>query len=566
MSSVRAPPRRILRLLYAASVLAATGFLVLAPPLYVVAYVLMHAGQVAEEAFRHYIVGSEYWRMIVRALLLSFRLSLTTLAVDILLGVPLAYLIARRRVRGSLLLESVSTLALVLPTSAFGFAILVAWGSPYGVASLLRINRGLVSPEQAIPLVNVPILLLLAHVSLTLPYLLRPLTAALESLGEAYELVSRSLGASPLTTFRRVTLPLVLPSLVSGAVLSLTRSLGETGATLMVAGVNVPASVAIVRLVGALRFGLASALASLMVLAAMSLVLPVELLSRRMWVGREVRESRLERALVALEGRLSSAPLLASAFKSACVLTLLLLLLAPVAIVVKVTAEYWSCDPYTGRVEGGVLYQVFGPSGYLPLIARAAVNSLVVAGTSTLVATYLSVLLFTAVRGTRLAPVVRALLRVPLIVPTSATGLSALLLYGEGGLNVARPSVWLTILVHLAFTTPVVFETLMSAYESVRPEVYEEVARTLGATPYDALETVTLPMLKRGIAAGVLLAFLSSLGETGATMMVMGSDVTLTVLVVNMAEAMAVPAALFTSTLLLACALAVLPLIRRLVG
>ncbi|MEM1810425.1 MAG: hypothetical protein QW324_06145, partial [Thermofilaceae archaeon] len=58
---------------------------------------------------------------------------------------------------------------------------------------------------------------------------------------------------------------------------------------------------------------------------------------------------------------------------------------------------------------------------------------------------------------------------------------------------------------------------------------------------------------------------LSSLGETGATMMVMGSDITLTVLVVNMAEAMAIPAALFTSTLLLAYALVALTLLRRVV-
>jgi ABC-type sulfate transport system permease component len=93
----------------------------------------------------------------------------------------------------------------------------------------------------------------------------------------------------------------------------------------------------------------------------------------------------------------------------------------------------------------------------------------------------------------------------------------------------------------------------------------EEVARTLGATPYDALETVTLPVLRRGIVAGAVLAFLGSLGETGATMMVMGRDEMLTVLIVNMAEAMAVPAALFTSALLLLYALAALLLLRTFV-
>ncbi|MEM3944222.1 MAG: ABC transporter permease subunit, partial [Thermofilaceae archaeon] len=526
--------------------------------LYVVVYVVMHAGKVVEEAFNHYIVGSGYWQLIVKALSLSLRLSLSTLALNLAMGVPLAYIISRRRIRGYEFLENVATLALVLPTSAFGFSVLITWSSPLGVASFFNLGKGIISQEFVIPVINVPALLLITHVALSLPYLVRPLTAALETLGEAYELVSRSLGASTLTTFRRVVLPLVLPSLVSGSVLALTRSLGETGASVIVAGVNVPASVAIVRLVGVLRFGLASFLASLMVASTMALVLPIELLSKRIGLGREVKDTRVERMLVKIESKLSHGRFLTSSFKAFIVAVLFLVVLLPVLFVMK-------SDPYTGRVEGGILYQVFGPVGYWPLIIRAALNSLVVAGLSTLIATYLSILLFTAIRGTRLVPVIRALFRIPLVVPTSATGLSALLLYGENGLRLAHPSIWLTIVVHIAFTTPVVFETLMSASESIKPETFEEVARTLGASPYDALETITLPMLKRGIVAGAVLALLSSLGETGATMMVMGSDVTLTVLVVNMAEAMAIPAALFTSTLLLAYALVALILLRRVV-
>ncbi|MEM0023246.1 MAG: ABC transporter permease subunit [Thermofilaceae archaeon] len=550
---------------YTIAVLTIASFLVLAPSLYVVVYVIMHAGQVVEEAFNHYIVGSGYWQLIVKALSLSLRLSLSTLALNLAMGVPLAYIISRRRIRGYEFLENVVTLALVLPTSAFGFSVLITWSSPLGVASFFNLGKGIISQEFVIPVINVPALLLITHVALSLPYLVRPLTAALETLGEAYELVSRSLGASTLTTFRRVVLPLVLPSLVSGSVLALTRSLGETGASVIVAGVNVPASVAIVRLVGVLRFGLASFLASLMVASTMALVLPIELLSKRIGLGREVKDTRVERMLVKIESKLSHGRFLTSSFKAFIVAVLFLVVLLPVLFVMKSTIEYWSRDPYTGRVEGGILYQVFGPVGYWPLIIRAALNSLVVAGLSTLIATYLSILLFTAIRGTRLVPVIRALFRIPLVVPTSATGLSALLLYGENGLRLAHPSIWLTIVVHIAFTTPVVFETLMSASESIKPETFEEVARTLGASPYDALETITLPMLKRGIVAGAVLALLSSLGETGATMMVMGSDVTLTVLVVNMAEAMAIPAALFTSTLLLAYALVALILLRRVV-
>jgi len=103
----------------------------------------------------------------------------------------------------------------------------------------------------------------------------------------------------------------------------------------------------------------------------------------------------------------------------------------------------------------------------------------------------------------------------------------------------------------------------MSTYETLNIEDFEETARTLGATAYDALETVTLPLLKRGIVAGSLLAFTHSLGETGATIIVMGKDVTVPVLVVHMAEALAVPAALFTSAYLLLIAVVLLVLTRK---
>ncbi|RLE88401.1 MAG: hypothetical protein DRJ96_09395 [Thermoprotei archaeon] len=546
--------------------LALTALIVLAPPLYVVAYVALNWGSVWREAFHHEIVGAGYWEMILRSLWLSLRLALATVAVDLLIGVPLSYLIARRRVPGRWVLEDLTTLTLVVPTSAYGFAILMAWSNPSGLASLLGLDRGLVPQGALVPIVNVPALLLLTHVALTLPYLVRPLVAVIESMGEAYELVSRSLGAPSLTTFRRVTLPLALPSLVSSSVLAMTRSLGETGATIIVAGVSVTASVAIVRLVYEFKLGLASLLASMLVASTLLLVLPVELLSKKLGLGREVRPSRREYALVRLEKRLSGVRPLAVVVKALLVSTLLLIVLAPLAAIFKAIPEYWSCDPYTGRPEGGILYQVFGPAGYLPRLLRATLNSFLVASIATLSSIYISVLLFTIARRGRLGTALRALIRIPLIVPTSAMGLSSLLLFGEGGLGLAGPSIWLTMIVHTSFSVPIVFETLMATYESLEVDSLEEVARTLGATPYDALETVTLPVLKRGITAGAVLAFLHSLGETGATMIVMGRDVTLPVLVVNMAEALAVPAALFTSACLLAYALVTLIILRRLQG
>ncbi|MEM1508941.1 MAG: ABC transporter permease subunit [Thermofilaceae archaeon] len=554
--------RKNIQKIYVISIITIVSLLVLAPPLYIVFYVLIDLQEVWGETFNQYIVGAGYWRFITRSVELSLRLAITTLIVDLLIGLPLSYFLARKKILARRFLEDVAVLPLVVPTSAYGFAILMTWSNPSGLASFLGLSEGLIPQNSTISFLQVPTLLLLTHIALTLPYIIRPLTATIETLGETYELVSRSLGASALTTFRRITLPIILPSLLSSSVLVLTRSLGETGATIIVAGVNITASVAIVRLAGAMKLGLASLLASLLIASTLALVLPTESISKKVAIRREVKPSRVEKVLLKLESNLATRKYIAYTTKSVLTIILALLTLAPIAAIVKVLIEYWERDPYTGKIEGGVLYQVFGPSGYWTRILRAAANSFLVASLATLTAVYVSILLFAAVRRSKLASITRGIIRIPLIVPTSAQGLSSLLLYGRAGLNLAEPSIWLTVLTHISFTTPVVFETLMATYETVDVDVLEDVARTLGATPYDGLETITLPVLKKGIVAGSVLAFLGSLGETGATMMVMGRDEMLTVLVVNMAEALAIPAALFTSTLLLVYAVVALFAVR----
>ena len=93
--------------------------------------------------------------------------------------------------------------------------------------------------------------------------------------------------------------------------------------------------------------------------------------------------------------------------------------------------------------------------------------------------------------------------------------------------------------------------------------MYEDSARTLGATSFDAIETVSLPLIKSGIIAGIILSFTHSIGETGATFIVMGRDLTVPTLVVNMVEALAIPAALFASTYLIVLSFVLLMVIRR---
>ena len=137
-----------------------------------------------------------------------------------------------------------------------------------------------------------------------------------------------------------------------------------------------------------------------------------------------------------------------------------------------------------------------------------------------------------------------------------------LLLWGSSGFNLVGSGIWLIILTHISFSVPVIVESILASYEGADIQMYEDSARTLGATAYNAIETVSLPMIKGGILTGFILSFAHSLGETGATYIVMGRDITVPALVVNMVEALAIPAALFTSTYLIVLSMILLTIIR----
>ncbi len=541
---------RYARLLTASITAAAVLILVVLPALYILGFIVTHWEEILREIFYNPVIGDTYWRDIIRFLSLSLRLSLSALLVDIVLGLALAYMLSTRRFRGLGVLEDLITLVLVLPTSGFGFAVLMTWaGTPLA--------------DALIPIVNVPAIAFLVHVALTLPYVVRTMTAALKSLDRNYEVVSRSLGASRLTTFRKVVLPMITRSLISGSTLALTRSLGETGATMVVIGVSVTASIAIVRWVFEGKLGPAAFLSAMLVAAVLLIVLPAEWLTRRRsGSARRLRllPDRVDRGLIRFE---RAVPAYLSILRDLTAVSIFVVLaIAPLASLILDTYQFWSSDPYTGRFEGSVLYELFGPPNYYPKIVKGILTSLVVAFTATLVSTYLAIPTTLVIAKTRAGQILRSLLKIPLVIPTSALGLSSLLYWGSTGL--VQPSIWLTILTHISFSVPIVVESMLSTYEAVKPDVLEETARTLGATPYDVAETIIVPLVKRGLLAGSILAFTHSLGETGATFIVMGRDITAPVLVVNMVEALAIPAAMFTALVLTLISLALLLVIRLL--
>jgi len=531
------------------------------PSFFLISFTFTRWPEVYTEVFANPLIGDTNWIEIQKYLGLSLRLAIFAVAIDLIFGIPLAYILARKKFWGKGFLEDLITFTLVIPTSGFGFATLIAWTTVSGIGALF--GRGIVETNYLIPVINVPFIMLLVHIALTFPYVVKTLKAKLEDMSTLFEQASGTLGSSPLTTFRKILFPLTLPAIFSGAVMAFARSLGETGATLVVAGVYTTAPIAVISWVSQFKFGPAAFLGSLLLIVASAIILPVEFILQKRGVSTFSFFSTLhiEKRLLKVEDFASRK--LSRVRDAIVILFIIIVVVVPIVVVLNSVVLSWSSDPDTGKVTESVVYQLFGPSNYFSALLDATVVSFASAGIATYIAACIAIPTVFLIKRYRFGRFLRALLRIPLIVPTSALGLSILLLWGPGGLRLADPGIWLIILTHIVFSVPVVVEPMLATFEGSDIPLYEEASRTLGANPYNTVETIALPLLKRGILTGVILSFTRSLGETGATFLVMGSNTTIPPLVVNMVESLAIPAALFASTYLIALSFVLLMIFRK---
>ena len=167
----------------------------------------------------------------VAALRLGFMTAVITTAICIILGVPMAIVFARYDNLIVRVVRALVLLPLVLPPVVGGIALLYALGR-YGLVGQYLDKAGITIAFTTPAVV-------LAQTFVALPFLVISVEGALRSAGEDYERVAATLGASPTRTLWRVTLPLVVPALLAGAVLAFARALGEFGATITFAG-NLP--------------------------------------------------------------------------------------------------------------------------------------------------------------------------------------------------------------------------------------------------------------------------------------------------------------------------------------
>jgi molybdate transport system permease protein len=218
----RAPPKRRRRLslgtvfLVLAAVLMA--LLIALPVLAIFARALPN-GSLAEAIGRP---------VVLEALRLSGLTTLVTLALALVLGTPIAHILARRDFPGRALLDSLIELPMVLPPAVAGIGLLMAFG-----------RRGLLGPFFAslgISFGFTTAAVVLAQLFVATPFYIRSARTGFLGVDRELEDAARTMGASELQTFRYVTVPSALPSLLAGAVMCWARALGEFGATIMFAG------------------------------------------------------------------------------------------------------------------------------------------------------------------------------------------------------------------------------------------------------------------------------------------------------------------------------------------
>ncbi|MGW0802476.1 molybdate ABC transporter permease subunit [Nonomuraea sp. NPDC002799] len=166
---------------------------------------------------------------VLEALRLSLLCASVATAVCLLLGVPLAWLLARVSFPGRRLVRALVTVPLVLPPVVGGVALLLVLGRRGLVGQWLETTFGITLPFTTAGVI-------IAEAFVAMPFLVISVEGALRAADQRFEEAAATLGASRWTVFRRVTLPLIMPGVVAGAVLCWARALGEFGATITFAG------------------------------------------------------------------------------------------------------------------------------------------------------------------------------------------------------------------------------------------------------------------------------------------------------------------------------------------
>ncbi len=214
------------------------------------------------------------------AISLTARLASIVAGALLVVGLPIAYWITFSRWRWKFLVEALVSMPLVLPPTVLGFYLLIAFGAH---STLGRLWQSVTGQTLAFSFQG----LVFASILYSLPFAVQPFAASFAGVDSALLSASSTLGASRWRTFWRVILPLSVPGVITGIVLSFAHTVGEFGVVLMIGG-NIPGvtrtvSIDIYDRVQALEYGSASQTAVVLLIFSFTVLSVVYALNRRVW-------------------------------------------------------------------------------------------------------------------------------------------------------------------------------------------------------------------------------------------------------------------------------------------
>ncbi len=212
------------------------------------------------------------------AVLLTLKLAAATTFILLVIGTPIAWWLARTQSTSREFISSIVALPLVLPPTVLGFYLLICLSPTSPLGAFLTDLFG-----QSLPFTFEG--LVVGSIIYSLPFVVQPVRNAFENIGDRSFEVAATLGASPFNQFLTVALPLALPGLLTGAVLSFAHTMGEFGVILMIGG-NIPGetrvlSVAIYDYVETLQWEKAHILSAGMLVFSFLVILTMTLLEKR---------------------------------------------------------------------------------------------------------------------------------------------------------------------------------------------------------------------------------------------------------------------------------------------
>lgn len=210
----------------------------------------------------------------IETILLTLELAAVTTVVLLVIGVPLAWWLARSKAWGKEIVAVLVSLPIVLPPTVLGFYLLIAMGPHSPFTALI----GRTLPFTFVGLV-------VGSTLYSLPFVVNPIRNAFEAMGERHWEAAATLRAGPLDAFFNVALPLASPGILTGAILGFAHTMGEFGVVLMIGG-SIPGetkvlSIAIFEFVETLEWGKAHVLAGVMLVLSFAIILAMRLIETR---------------------------------------------------------------------------------------------------------------------------------------------------------------------------------------------------------------------------------------------------------------------------------------------